>query len=313
MKAKLTFLGTGTSQGVPIIGCGCEVCRSNDPRDKRFRSSALVEYGGLKILIDAGPDFRSQMLREGVNHLDAILLTHDHRDHTGGLDDVRSLNYIDQRAAEIYCEERVLASLKESYSYAFAEEKYPGAPEWNIHLIDSDPFIVEPSDAHRKLVWVRDQGYCYVNADGTCSPTGGNRIVNAEKVQVNDEGLQDAGGENGIAIIPIRGMHDQMPVLGFRFGGIAYLTDMSSIPESEFEKLRGLEHVTLNTVSYRHHHSHFSLAEAVDIAERINARHTWLTHLSHTFPTYGAFDRELKNYSGKIEIHPAFDGLVIEG
>ena len=104
MKAKLTFLGTGTSQGVPIIGCGCEVCRSTDPRDKRFRSSALVEYGGLKILVDAGPDFRSQMLREGVNHLDAIRLTHDHRDHTGGLDDVRSLNYIDRRAAEIYCE-----------------------------------------------------------------------------------------------------------------------------------------------------------------------------------------------------------------
>ncbi|MGM9739968.1 MAG: MBL fold metallo-hydrolase [Candidatus Cryptobacteroides sp.] len=313
MKAKLTFLGTGTSQGVPIIGCGCEVCRSNDPRDKRFRSSALVEYGGLKILIDAGPDFRSQMLREEVNHLDAILLTHDHRDHTGGLDDVRSLNYIDQRAAEIYCEERVLASLKESYSYAFAEEKYPGAPEWNIHLIDSDPFIVEPSDAGRKLVWVRDQGYCYVNADGTCSPTGGNRIVNAEKVQVNDEGLPAAGSGNGVAIIPIRGMHDQMPVLGFRFGGIAYLTDMSSIPESEFAKLRGLEHVTLNTVSYRHHHSHFSLEEAVRIAERINARRTWLTHLSHTFPSYSAFDTELKGYSGKIEIHPAFDGLEIEG
>ncbi|MGN1234240.1 MAG: MBL fold metallo-hydrolase [Candidatus Cryptobacteroides sp.] len=318
MKAKLTFLGTGTSQGVPIIGCGCEVCRSKDPRDKRFRSSALVEYGGLKILIDAGPDFRSQMLRAGVNHLDAILLTHDHRDHTGGLDDVRSLNYIDQRAAEIYCEERVLASLKESYSYAFAEEKYPGAPEWNIHLIDSDPFFVEPSDAGRKLVWVRDQGYCYVNADGTCSPTGGNRIVNAERVPGHPACLADNAGGNAsedgrVAVVPIRGMHDQMPVLGFRFGGIAYLTDMSSIPESEFAKLRGLEHVTLNTVSYRHHHSHFSLEEAVEIAERINARHTWLTHLSHTFPTYAAFDAELRRFTDKIEIHPAFDGLKIEG
>lgn len=311
MKATLTFLGTGTSQGVPIIGCSCAVCRSTDPRDKRFRSSALVEYGGLKILIDAGPDFRSQMLRAGVNHLDAILLTHDHRDHTGGLDDVRSLNYIDQRAAEIYCEERVLDSLKESYSYAFAEEKYPGAPEWNIHLIDSDPFFVEPPEAGRKLVWVRDKGYCHVNADGTCSPTGGNRIVNAEKVQANDAADSEGNGK-GVAIIPIRGMHDQMPVLGFRFGSIAYLTDMSSIPESEFAKLQGLEHVTLNTVSYRHHHSHFSLAEAVEIAERINARHTWLTHLSHTFPTYGAFDAELRQFTGKIEIHPAFDGLKIE-
>ena len=113
-------------------------------------------------------------------------------------------------------------------------------------------------------------------------------------------------------MIPIRGMHDQMPVLGFRFGGIAYITDMSAIPESEFAKLRDLEHVTLNTVSYRHHHSHFSLAEAVEIAGRINARHTWLTHLSHTFPTYGVFDEELKRMSERIEIHPAFDGLIIE-
>ena len=178
--------------------------------------------------------------------------------------------------------------MKESYSYAFAEDKYPGAPEWNIHLIDSDPFFVEPSEAGRKLVWVRDKGYCHVNADGTCSPTGGNRIVNAEKVQANDAADSEGNGK-GVAIIPIRGMHDQMPVLGFRFGGIAYLTDMSSIPESDF-----------------------SLAEAVEIAERINARHTWLTHLSHTFPTYGAFDAELRQFTEKIEIHPAFDGLKIE-
>ena len=101
MKTRLTFLGTGTSQGVPIIGCQCPVCKSIVPHDKRFRSAALVEYGGLTILVDAGPDFRMQMLAHGVSHLDAILLTHSHRDHTGGLDDVRSLNYIDQRAAEI--------------------------------------------------------------------------------------------------------------------------------------------------------------------------------------------------------------------
>ena len=316
MKTRLTFLGTGTSQGVPIIGCGCEVCRSTDPRDKRFRSSVLVEYGGLKILVDAGPDFRSQMLRAGVNHLDAILLTHDHRDHTGGLDDVRSLNYIDRRAAEIYCEERVLDSLKESYSYAFAEDKYPGAPEWNIHLIDDRPFFVEAPDAARELLWVRDKGYCYVNADGSCIPTGGNRIVNAERVPGEGPGTgivnADVNADGRVAIIPIRGMHDRMPVLGFRFGNIAYLTDMSSIPDSEFAKLKGLEHVTLNTVGYRHHHSHFSLEEAVRIAERISAQHTWLTHLSHTFPTYGTFDGDLKRMSGTIEIHPAFDGLIIE-
>ena len=103
-KAKLTFLGTGTSQGVPMIGCDCEVCRSTDIKDKRLRASALVDYDGFRILIDAGPDFRQQMLREGITHLDAILLTHNHKDHTGGLDDVRAFNYIEKRASEIYCE-----------------------------------------------------------------------------------------------------------------------------------------------------------------------------------------------------------------
>ena len=106
MAVKLTFLGTGTSQGVPIIGCNCPRCQSSDPRDKRLRSAALVQMDGLTILVDAGPDFRAQMLAAGVGHLDAILLTHNHKDHTGGLDDVRSLNYIDRKAAEIFCEER---------------------------------------------------------------------------------------------------------------------------------------------------------------------------------------------------------------
>ena len=132
-KAKLTFLGTGTSQGVPMIGCGCEVCRSRDSRDKRLRASALVEYEGMTILVDAGPDFRQQMLREGISHVDAILLTHNHKDHTGGLDDIRAFNYIEKRASEIYCEKYVEESLRLEYSYAFAEKKYPGAPEWSLN------------------------------------------------------------------------------------------------------------------------------------------------------------------------------------
>ena len=118
---ELTFLGTGTSQGVPIIACQCRVCRSTDPRDKRFRSSALIRHNGLTILVDAGPDFRSQMLAHDVRHLDAILITHAHKDHTGGLDDVRSFNYIDRKAAEIYCEPRVLEALRGDYAYAFAD------------------------------------------------------------------------------------------------------------------------------------------------------------------------------------------------
>lgn len=313
MKSRLTFLGTGTSQGVPIIGCRCPVCRSTNLKDKRFRSAALVEYGGLTILVDAGPDFRMQMLAHDVSHLDAILLTHDHRDHTGGLDDVRSLNYIDQRAAEIYCEPAVLDSLKGSFSYVFAENKYPGAPEWHIHLIGEKPFFAEPGDDDRKLVWVHDQGYCWKTADGQLIPTDDRKVTEAETADDPDfsGGMLSSTGR-GVEIIPIRGMHDKMPVLGFRFGNIAYITDMSLLPERELKKLHGLEHVTLNTVGYKPHHSHFSLDQAIDTARKIGARHTWLTHLSHTFPTYPDFCSQLRELAPDIDIRPAFDGLVID-
>ena len=288
---KLTFLGTGTSQGVPIIGCQCEVCKSADSKDKRYRSSALVEYEGMTILVDAGPDFRSQMLAHDVRHLDAILLTHNHKDHTGGLDDVRSFNYIDRQAAEIYCEERVLKTLRNDYAYAFAEHKYPGAPEWHIHLIDERPFHVEALHGKGELEWVHDIGYFYRQPDGSLKPS--------------DNAVQEASHEHP-NIIPIRGLHGQMPVLGFRFGKIAYITDMSKLPKSELEKLQGLEHVTLNTVSYHPHHSHFSLDEALELAGKIGARHTWLTHLSHAFPRHEEFCRQLPP-----GVQPAYDGLVI--
>ena len=288
---KLTFLGTGTSQGVPIIACRCPVCQSTDERDKRFRASAFVEMDGLNILVDAGPDFRSQMLRADIRHLDAILLTHNHKDHTGGLDDVRSFNYIDKKAAEIYCEEKVLKTLRNDYAYAFAEHKYPGAPEWHVHLIDERPFRVDSLEPTGDLEWVHDIGYFYRQADGSLKPSD-NAVVEAPREHPN--------------VVPIRGFHDQMPVLGFRFGNIAYITDMSRLPESEFAKLQGLEHLTLNTVSYHPHHSHFSLNEALELSARIGARHTWLTHLSHAFPRYEEFCRQLPE-----GVLPAYDGLTI--
>ncbi len=306
MKTRLTFLGTGTSQGVPIIGCTCAVCRSKDPRDNRLRSAVLVEFAGRTILVDAGPDFRQQMLREGVRHLDAILLTHNHRDHTGGLDDVRSLNYIDRYAAEIYCEENVLEDLKGEYPYAFQYPKYPGAPEWRIHLIENKPFAIPPTDPDRELQWVHDKGYCYRNADGTTEPVSPDIIDRAV-----------APGEGEPAILPIRGIHGQLPVLGFRFGDIAYITDMNVLPDAEKSKLQGLEHVTLNTVGYHRHHSHFSLDEALVLAGEIGARHTWLTHLSHAFPCYDAFceeiDRRCAELGVRTVVRPAWDGLVIAG
>ncbi|MCI1640427.1 MAG: MBL fold metallo-hydrolase [Bacteroidales bacterium] len=312
-KAKLLFMGTGTSQGVPIIGCRCDVCKSKDPRDKRLRSSAYVEYGGLGILVDAGPDFRFQMLRAGIGHLDAILLTHNHRDHTGGLDDVRALNYIEQRPAEIYCEEHVLDTLKFEYPYVFEKEKYPGAPEWHMHLIENKPFMVLPNDSDNKLVWINDRGYCIQYPDGSLKSTDAKKLDKA--ILVDDPGFSGdsvSPSGKGKEIIPIRGFHDKMPVLGFRFGNIAYITDMSMIPDEEFAKLQNLDHVTINTVGYKHHHSHFSLDEAIAVAHKINAKHTWLTHLSHVFPVYDEFCSKLRELSPDLEILPAYDGLIIE-
>ena len=253
-KAKLTFLGTGTSQGVPMIGCSCEVCRSADPHDKRLRSSVLVDYCGKRFLVDAGPDFRQQMLRADVSHVDAIILTHNHKDHTGGLDDIRAFNYLEKKATRIYCEKYVEDSLRQEYSYAFAEKKYPGAPDWEVHLIDDKPFSIE-----------------------------------------------------GVEIIPIRGKHFTLPVLGYRFGNIAYCTDMNHLAEESFEKLQGLDHFIINCVRRGRHISHFSLEGALEIAETVGARHTWLTHLSHQLPCYEVLKAELP--SGVL---PAYDGLIIE-
>jgi phosphoribosyl 1,2-cyclic phosphate phosphodiesterase len=339
-SARLTFLGTGTSQGVPIIGCKCNVCRSSDERDKRFRASVFVEYGGLNILVDAGPDFRMQMLRHDIDHLDAILLTHNHKDHTGGLDDVRSLNYVDRRAAEIYCEKNVLEDLIREYPYVFKFPKYPGAPEWMLHVIDERPFIIRKDSADKELVWVHDVGYHYRLHDGSLIPTArslNDMIDEAPKaVAASDSERSDAGSlrgtpfspprgrrgvdsvpvSGGTIVTPIRGLHDKLPVLGFRFGDIAYITDMSSIPESEFEKFKGLKHLTLNTVSYNRHHSHFSLEETLELADRIQAEHTWLTHLSHSFPVHEEFCQELNRLCSEKNVRsivqPAYDGLVIE-
>lgn len=258
-KAKLTFLGTGTSQGVPMIGCDCDVCRSDDSRDKRLRASVLADYEGMRILVDAGPDFRQQMLREGISHIDAILLTHNHKDHTGGLDDIRAFNYLEKKATQIYCEKYVEDSLRKEYSYAFAENKYPGAPEWNVHNIDEHPFTIRSGD-----------------------------------------------GSKAVEIIPIRGRHYKLPVLGYRFGNIAYCTDMNHIEESEFAKLQGLDHFIINCVRYGRHISHYSLEDAVEVAQKVGARRSWLTHLSHQLPCYEKLASELPE-----GILPAYDGLVI--
>ena len=284
MKAKLTFLGTGTSQGIPIIGCGCPVCRSADPRDRRLRASALVEYGGLTILVDAGPDFRYQLLRAGVSHLDAILLTHNHKDHTGGLDDTRSFNLIEGHPLNIFCEQYVLETLQREYSYVFAEPKYQGVPEWHMHVIDSSqPFEVHSNTQDERLQWQHGVGYLHLPPVNPLPDTA--------------------------TVIPVQGWHHKQKkqsVLGYRFGNIAYLTDINLIDDSEIEKLRGVEYVTLGCVKITAHHAHPSLEECLCFFEKVGARESYITHMSHLLPSHAEFEKMLPPH-----VHPAFDGLVL--
>lgn len=147
----ITFLGTGTSQGVPVVACDCPVCHSADQRDRRLRSSVLISSGGINFLIDAGPDFRQQMLTHQVHSLRAILLTHEHVDHVFGLDDIRAFNWVQQQPMEIYAEERVEVAIKRIFSYVFAWYKYPGIPQMSMIKIDNNPFRIE----HLEFIPVR--------------------------------------------------------------------------------------------------------------------------------------------------------------
>ena len=138
----VTVLGTGTSQGVPVIGCTCPVCQSKDPRDKRLRTSILIQTGEVTVAVDAGPDFRQQMLRENVTKLDAVLITHEHKDHIGGLDDLRPFIFRQQKPMTLYVDDTALPEIKREYSYAFDEHPYPGAPTYDIHRLDETPFNI---------------------------------------------------------------------------------------------------------------------------------------------------------------------------
>lgn len=252
---KLTFLGTGTSQGVPMISCGCWVCTSEDSRDKRLRTSVMVEQQGVRVIIDAGPDFRQQMLREKVMGIDAILLTHEHKDHIGGLDDVRAFNYTQSKEIDIYATERVQKTIRKDFDYAFAEQKYPGVPEMNLVTIDSEtPFCV-----------------------------------------------------GAMEVIPVLGKHYKMPVLGFRIGNIAYLTDFNDIDEHEIEKIRGVEILVVNALRREHHISHYTLDQALHLRYLVSPTHTYFTHMSHQIGRHTQIERELPENT-----HFAYDGLVIE-
>ena len=253
--SRLIFLGTGTSQGIPMIGCRCEVCTSRDSRDKRLRSSVFIEHKGVKFVIDTGPDFRYQMLRDDITDIDAILFTHPHKDHTAGLDDVRAYNYFLNRSIDIYAEEHTMKAIKNEFSYAFNDkEKYPGVPEITPHIITTEPFSVK-----------------------------------------------------GVTVIPVRGIHLKMPVLGFRIGDISYITDMNSIEDEEIEKLRGSKVLVVDALRKGKHLSHFSLPEAIEVAKKVNAEVAYFTHISHQMGLYAETSAELPE-----NMHLSYDRLAID-
>ncbi len=253
-NARLTFLGTGTSQGVPVIACPCAVCHSADVRDKRLRTSAMLELNGKVILFDAGPDFRQQLLREDVQRLDAILLTHEHKDHTAGIDDVRAFNYVMGTPVEIYGEERVCRSLRNEFAYAFSDDKYPGVPEINLHIITDSPFVAA-----------------------------------------------------GVEVTPIRFMHLNLPIYGFRIGRFAYLTDVNYIPEESWSLLEGVDVLVINALRKEKHLSHFNLEEALAVIAQLRPKAAYLTHLSHQMGFYEEVQKELPP-----NVYLAYDRLQVD-
>lgn len=250
---KVTFLGTGTSRGVPVIGCRCQVCTSDDPRNKRLRCSALLEGDdGTRVVIDTSADFRQQMLRMGIRRLDAAVFTHSHVDHILGLDDVFPFNVWSRKDFPIYAEAATMEEIRITFRHLFEEDRYPGVPVIEPRLVDG-PFTI-----------------------------------------------------GGLRFRPIRLLHGKLPILGYRVGGFAWLTDVNHIPAESMEQLQGLQYLALDGLRYKPHFTHFSLQEAAEAAQELAAGHTYLIHMCH--------DVEHEEGCGALPsgVDLAYDGLELQ-
>jgi len=236
-----------------MIACHCEVCSSTDFRDNRLRSSVLIQDNDLTIAIDAGPDFRQQMLREKVDRIDAIVITHAHKDHVAGLDEIRAFNFFQHKAIDIYATTEVQEKIKIEFYYVFGEKKYPGIPEMNLITINESPFTI----GHLKF-------------------------------------------------IPIKLIHLNMIVYGYRIGDFSYVTDVNYIAPEEMEKLKGTKILVLDALRKKKHISHFTLDEAIAVANEIHPQKTYFTHISHQLGLHKEVEASLHP-----NMHLAFDGLKL--